>query len=167
MDTLESIVTRRSIRRFKAIDIPEEIILKVIEAGTWAPSGLNNQPWKFVIVRDKNTREALAGLTRYGKIILSSPVCIVVFLDNSLSYDRVKDIQAMGACIQNMLLAIHSMGLGAVWLGEILKNRQKVEELLSVPGSYELMAVVSLGYPDQSPGPGARRPVSETIFKSI
>lgn len=164
MDTLEAIRTRRSIRRFLPEKIPAETIEAILEAGIWAPSGMNNQPWKFVIVQDQKMKSELASLTRYGRIILSAPVLIVVFLDNSLSYDRVKDIQAIGACLQNMLLAIHSMGLGAVWLGEILKNKEKVQALLKVPEACELMAVVALGKPDQSLGTGSRRPLGDVIL---
>jgi nitroreductase len=144
---LEIIRKRRSIRRFTGQDVESTVLNTIIEAGTWAPSGLNNQPWKFITIRSREMREKLAGLTKYGRIIRDAPVCIAVFLDNGLSYDRTKDIQAIGACIQNMLLQIHAMGLGAVWLGEILKNSAGVQELLGAPGNTEFMALIALGYP--------------------
>ncbi|UCF57265.1 MAG: nitroreductase family protein, partial [Deltaproteobacteria bacterium] len=112
---LEEIKSRRSIRKFTADDVDDQTLNQIIEMGTWAPSGLNNQPWKFVIVRNQDLRMELSRQTRYAHIIRGAPVCIAVFLDNAQSYDRVKDIQAMGACIQNMLLTIHHLGLGAVW----------------------------------------------------
>jgi len=62
-------------------------------------------------------------------------------------YNYVKDVQSIGACIQNMLLAIHSMGLGGVWLGEILKNKEIVNKVLEAPDSLELMGVIALGHP--------------------
>ncbi len=161
---LEEIKTRRSIRRFTADEIDDQQINKIIEMGTWAPSGLNNQPWKFMVVRDKHLKEALASQTKYASVIQGAPVCIAVFLDNSQSYDRVKDIQAVGACIQNMLLTIHNLGLGGVWLGEILKNREAVEESLEVPESCELMAVIALGHPAEEKGEGSRRPLDEVIL---
>lgn len=74
-------------------------------------------------------------------------MCIAVFLDNNESYDRTKDLQAIGACMQNMLLAAHSTGLGAVWLGEILNKRKEVEAVLGSPAGCELMAVIALGRP--------------------
>ena len=113
---LETIRTRRSIRRFTDEAVPDSVLDRILEMGTWAPSGLNNQPWRFVVVRDAGTRKELAGLTKYGSILRNAPVCVAVFLDTRESYDRVKDIQAIGACIQNMLLAIHALGLGGVWL---------------------------------------------------
>lgn len=161
---LEGIRSRRSIRQFKPDDVDDRIIRQIIEMGTWAPSGLNNQPWRFVIVRDEDLRNEIAQQTRYGHIIRNAPVCIAVFLDNGASYDRVKDIQAVGACIQNMLLAIHDLGLGGVWLGEILRNRDKVEKILQVPEDCELMAVVAIGHPAEANGEGTRKPIDEVIL---
>jgi nitroreductase len=158
------IKTRRSIRKFTPDDIDDETINRIIEMGTWAPSGLNNQPWQFVVVRDKALKEALSQQTRYSHVIQVAPVCIAVFLDHSQSYHQAKDTMAIGACIQNMLLTIHSMGLGAVWLGEVLKNRKPVERMLEVPGKSELMAIIALGRPDESGGEGTRRSIDEVII---
>lgn len=151
MNLLELIKSRRSIRKFSEKEVAEEHIQMILEAGRWAPSGLNNQPWRFMVARDKKIRMKLSELTSYGEIIKNAPVCILVFLDSDASYDRIKDTLAVGACIQNMLLEAHSLGLGAVWLGEILKNKDKVALLLKAPSSCELMAVVALGHPLECP----------------
>lgn len=84
-----------------------------------------------------------------------------------MSYSREKDILAVGACIQNMLLQIHAIGLGACWLGEILNNADKVEALLGVPEFYELLAVLAIGYPKEGGGEekeGDRKDLRELIF---
>ena len=73
----------------------------------------------------------------------------------------------MGACIQNLLLASHGMGLGAVWLGEILKNAKEVRELCGLPNDMELMAVVALGHPAGKGGKSDRRPVEEVLLKEL
>ena len=161
---LDIIRTRRSMRKFESEEIDGATVEKIIEMGTWAPSGLNNQPWRFVVVKGKEIKDKLAQQTKYSRIIENAPVCIAVFLDNAASYDRVKDIQAIGACLQNMLLAIHAMGLGGVWLGEILKNREEVEKLLGVPESCELMAVIAFGKPAQKAGEGRRKPLDQVIL---
>jgi nitroreductase len=164
MDIFELIKTRRSIRKFTDEPVSDEIIDRIIEAGTWAPSGLNNQPWKFAVVRDKELKTNIATLTRYSRIILSANTLIAVFLDNSLSYDRTKDCQAIGACIQNMLLTIHSTGLGAVWLGEILKNKDRVRQMLGEGFTdLELMAVIALGHHEGKGGKGTRKDFRDTI----
>jgi len=164
---LDSIKNRRSIRRFKAQEVDGKLVKEIIEAGTWAPSGLNNQPWKFVIIRSPAIKDQLAVLTRYGKIIQQAPLCIAVFLDTAATYDRTKDIQAIGACIQNMLLAIHALGLGGVWLGEILKNSEKVRHLLGISSALELMAVIALGYPDEQTVASPRKKLDEVIVKEV
>ena len=127
---LDIIKSRRSVRHFTDWTLADEVIDSILEAGRWAPSGMNNQPWSFAVIKKPETKQALASLTHYGQILLSAPVLIAVFLDNAVTYDRTKDCQAVGACIQNMLLYIHSKGLGAVWLGEILRSKDKVAEVL-------------------------------------
>lgn len=144
---IEAIKTRRSIRQFRKEPVSDDLLNQILESGLWAPSGKNNQPWKFAVIRDSSLKGSLASLTHYSSTIKNAPVCIAVFLDHSRVYDRTKDVQAIGASIQNMLLTTHSMGLGGVWLGEILKNREKVEEILGVGDEFELMAVIALGHP--------------------
>jgi len=163
-DIFRTIKTRRSIRKFSGEHVPEDVVDKIIEAGTWAPSGLNNQPWRFAIIREEGLKERISTLTHYSRIVKEADVLIGVFLDSSKSYDRTKDVQAIGACIQNMLLYIHSLGLGAVWLGEILKNGDRLRDLLSAPPEYELMAVIALGYPATRGGSPGRMGIDEVIF---
>ncbi len=129
--------------------------------------GLNNQPWRFVIVTSAEVRAELAKQTKYHFVIERAPACIAVFVDRSAMYNDVKDHQSMGACIQNMLLAAHALGLGAVWLGEILKNAQAVRKLLDLPETMELMAVVALGHPAPGTHSSKRREVAEVLLKEL
>ena len=161
---IEAIRTRRSVRQFTKEPISDEVMNQILESGLWAPSGKNNQPWKFAVIRDPVLKESLATLTHSRSIIQGAPVCIGVFLDHSRVYDRTKDVQAVGACIQNMLLTIHSQGLGGVWLGEILKNKEKTGELLGAGKDLELMAIVAFGHPAKRPGEGERDPLEKTVF---
>ena len=161
---LESIKLRRSIGKFTSQEIADEQVQQIIEAGMWAPSGLNNQPWRIAIIRNSHTRKSIAPLTRYAPIIEGAPLLLVVFLDAGASYDRTKDIQAIGACIQNMLLTIHDLGLGGVWLGEILKNKEQVAKILDAPDSFELMAVIALGHPAEEGGRAYRKSMEEIVF---
>ncbi len=79
-------------------------------------------------------------------------------------YDPVKDHQAAGACIQNMLLAAHELGLGAVWLGQILKNRDRVNDVLQLSDQYDLMALLALGYPKHKNQQSRRQPLKDFIL---
>ncbi len=163
---LDNIKQRRSVRKFKKAEIDDKTINEIIESGIWAPSGLNNQPWKFSVVRDRKVLQQLSALTRYGAVIDNAPVCIAVFLDHEKIYHREKDIQSVGACIQNMLLAIHIKGLGGVWLGEILKNREKAEQIINVDKNLELMAVIALGVPADTVHGKAERKSLESFMVS-
>jgi len=165
METIEAIRTRRSVREFKDEDVSDSTLEQILEAGRWAPSGLNNQAWRFIVVRNQDTKVAISRLTKYGRIIKNAPVLIAVFLDRDHMYDYIKDVQSIGACIQNMLLAVHSMGLGGVWLGEILKNKETVNRILEAPDSYELMAVIALGRPVEKNRISDRKDLNELAFR--
>lgn len=167
MDLLEGIYTRRSIRQYTDQPVEREQLLEIIKAGTWAPSGLNNQPWRFVIVGEREARLSLAGFTKYRTIIESAPACIAVFIDRGAMYNDTKDHQAMGACIQNMLLAAHALGLGAVWLGEILKNAEQVRVFLGLPPEMELMAVIAIGHPAAGNRTSKRKKVGDVLIKEL
>jgi len=161
---IDAITTRRSVRQFTKEPVSDEAVDQILESGLWAPSGKNNQPWKFAVIRDLTLKEPLAGLTHSRSIIQGAAVCIAVFLDHTRVYDRTKDVQAAGACIQNMLLTIHSLGLGGIWLGEILKNKEKVAKLLGAGEDLELMAVVAIGWPAKRSGAGERDSLEKRVL---
>jgi nitroreductase len=162
---LEAIYRRRSIREFTDEEVSAELLHEIIRAGSWAPSGLNNQPWRFVMVQDQAMRARLAEQTRYRHIVLTAPALLVIYLDREAMYDAVKDHQAAGACVQNMLLAAEALDLGAVWLGQILQNKDRVNEILGLSDRYDLMAVIALGHPRHRNQQSQRRNVDELILK--
>jgi len=166
---LDAIRVRRSVRRVLPDPVSPETVEEVLDAARWAPSGLNNQPWRFLIVRSPEKREALARCTRYGELLRSAPAAVAVFLSRSASYSRDKDLQGVGAALQNLLLAAHACGLGACWLGEILNRRKEAEAALGVPSDLELMAVVTLGWPaDEGPhGDAERRPLADLVVGEV
>jgi nitroreductase len=164
MEVLHAIRTRRSVREFKQKKIERDKIEKILEAGRWAPSAKNRQPWKFIVVEDEKTIKQVASCTIYS-FVGEAPLLIAVFLDRSEMIDRVKDVQAIGACIQNMLLAIHALGLGGVWIGEILKRKEEVNRVLDAPDYLELMAVISAGYPIERKRSSSRKDLKEITYK--
>ena len=164
---LEAIFKRRSIREYGADPVDRQDLLAVVKAGIWAPSGLNNQPWRFVIIQDKETRDQLAALTHYHHIVEAAPALIAVYLARDDMYDEVKDHQAAGACLQNMLLAAEAIGLGAVWLGQILKNKESVNQVLGLDNNYDLMALLAIGHPAHHRQKSTRKPVEHFILKTV
>jgi len=164
---LEAIYRRRSIREFTDREVDPELLHEIIRAGIWAPSGLNNQPWRFVIVRDPDMRAKIAELTHYSHIVLAARALIAVYLDESAVYDTVKDQQSAGACIENMLLAVEALGLGGVWLGQILKNKDAVNTLFGLGNHLDLMAVLAIGHPLHRDQKSKRKEMGEFLLKEF
>jgi nitroreductase len=164
MEVFKAIKTRRSIRRFRREEIPLRMVRRILEAGRWAPSGLNNQPWRFKIVGG-DLKNELAKFTHYSSIVRGADKLILVFLDKESSYHRDKDLLSIGACIQNMLLYIHSQGLGACWLGEILNKKREIHKFLGTFKNLELVGVVALGVPLIRPKRVGRKKLEDLILK--
>lgn len=159
---LEAIRKRRSVRRFKKKSVSKALINTILEAARWAPSGLNNQPWRFMVLRGEN-KDTMSQFTHYGHIIKNADILILVFLDKQASYNDEKDLMAIGAAIENMLLYIHSQNLGAVWLGEILNQRKKINAFLKLKPDLRLEAVIALGYPAGMLKAGRRKPLKKLL----
>jgi nitroreductase len=163
-DIIALIKNRRSIRKYTQEDIIEDHITGILEAGRWAPSGLNNQPWRFAVIKNPLTRKKLAELTAYGMIINSCNLCIAVFYNIPDGYNRDKDLMSIGSCIQNMLLAAESYGIGAVWLGEILNRKNDVNLVLDITSDNVLAAIIALGYAKEKPR-GVRKRLDSFLLK--
>lgn len=165
---LDAIRERRSVRRFTEEPVSREDALEILEAGRWSPSGLNNQPWRFLCLWPEDPRvKALAGCTKYSTIVESCRLLVGVFLDKDAMYSPLKDHQTAGACIQNMLLATHALGLGGVWLGEIINQSEQVLDALSLDaGQYEVMAFLAIGHPEH-PGASSRKPLDMLLLEEF
>ncbi len=165
---LDALRERRSVRKFTEEPVSQEALRAILEAGRWAPSGLNNQPWRFLAIGPDDPRlQKLAGCTKYNKIVLAAKMLIAVFLDKDAMYSPLKDHQTAGACIQNMLLATHALGLGAVWLGEIVNQADQVLDVLDLePAGYEFMALLAVGHPAH-PGASSRKPLEELLIEEL
>lgn len=162
-DWLDLIKARRSVRKFKPVKISLQKINKGLEAARWAPSGLNNQPWKFQVIGGQK-KIRLAELTKYSNLVKEADKLILVFLDLRCSYHYKKDLMAVGAAIENLLLYFHSQGLGACWLGEILKNSNLIVKELKIKPQLELAAVIALGVPEKIPASVSRKPLRQLII---
>ena len=151
-EIVEFIKERKSVRSFIYQKIDKQIILNWLDCGKWAPSGRNSQPWHVCVVIHPTVKRMISELTKYGGIIEEAYVNLIVFLDLERGYDRTKDIQAIGAFMQNILLAIHAQeNIGAVWIGEILNKKKEVNEVFKFPvEKFELMGVIAVGYIDDA-----------------
>ncbi len=168
MNTLDCIKRRRSVRRYIGEEIKRETIEDILEAGRLAPSGKNGQPWRFYVVQnDKTLLRKIAEQTVYFSSVVYADCLILVFMDKVKSYHYLKDAQAIGACVENMLLAAEELGVGACWNGEILRNADQVKEILSLGKRYDLMAMITLGYADRENMKSLRIPLEEVVLDYV
>ncbi len=161
MEVVQAIRQRCSVRKYTQTTPASSDILKVLEAARWAPSGLNNQPWRYKLVTDAGVRNQLARLTTSDAILRSAPCIILICLDLKASYNRDKDLMAIGAFIQNMLLQAYDLGLGTCWLGEIVNRKREVAALMQWPEHLEFVAGVAVGYADEQVGERERKALDE------
>lgn len=149
MDVLKAIKERRTVREFTDEKVSDTDLKKILEAGRWAPSGKNTQPWRFIMVKDKEKRMKLAECVSQSEIVRKAAALVAVMLDNEAGYNRDKDMQAIGACVQNMLLAAWALGLGACWIGGITAQREKAEKILTAKESEEIALLLVIGHPTE------------------
>lgn len=117
MDVLEAIFTRRSIRKFTGEVVSDEDLQTVLRAGCYAPSAVNRQPWHFVVIRNPQALEAITKIQPYSKMMPQAGCCIVVCGDKTRQVLTGLLVEDCSAAMENMLLAAHGLGLGAVWCG--------------------------------------------------
>ncbi len=148
MDTIKTIRERRSIRRYRSDAVDDESLQIILEAGRWAPSASNKQPWHFIVITNTKIREKLADIHPYGRFMRESPVVIVVLGDPKKHprYHLADPHQA----VQNMLLAAHSLGLATCWMGvRDTALESQFREVIDIPDDLRVICSVSLGSGDQ------------------
>jgi nitroreductase len=142
MDVFEAIQERHSIRAYRPTPVPDEKLGKILEAARMAPSAGNIQPWYFVVVKDREKREALAKGGRYARFLAESPVVIVGIGDQKASPNWYEVDVAIA--MQNMILTATGEGLGTCWVASFSEDR--VKSLLRIPDSFRVVALMALGY---------------------
>ena len=147
MDTLQTILTRRSIRKFKNLPISDEALHRIIEAAMYAPSANNRQPWHFVIIDERKELDKIPTFHPYADMVKKAQLVVAICGDTRLEPAEGFLALDCGAAIQNMLLAAHTQGIGSCWLGIYPREEriQGVRELLELPNHILPMALVVLG----------------------
>jgi nitroreductase len=148
VDILNLLKSRRSIRIYQDKPIPQDLLLQVLEAGRWAPTGANLQPWHFIAVTDAETRKRIGEVARFFFIksshVEKAPVVLVLGFDKHKGkYGRYDATLAGG----NMMTMATSLGLGTCWIGAF--DELKVKEILEIPENIEVIGLITLGYPDE------------------
>ncbi len=140
METFACIRTRREIREYLDKPIPDENLLRILEAGRLAPSSKNSQPWHFVVIKNKETLTRIASLTPTGAHIGKASLAIAVLMDGA----KLPEVDGARA-IQSMILEAWDLGIGACWVTNFYDDA--VKDILGTPQKMKLVSVIPFGYP--------------------
>ena len=164
MNTHEVIKKRRSVRAYTSEEVPEEKLQRILEAACMAPSASNRQQYKFVVVREPEKRKQLAEAAAGQSFVGEAPVVLVAV---SLNPERIMSCQVpayavdLAIAVDHITLAAVEEGLGTCWIGAF--SQQEVKEILNIPTSYKVVALLPLGFPADSPGSKVRKSLEELI----
>ncbi len=175
MDILKIIQERRSIRKYKADPVPEEIILEILETARRSPSWANTQAWRFIIVKEEETKKLLsATLTSNNparNALVEAPVIICLaakkgvsgFFKGQAATDKGDWFMFdAGIAMEHIVLGAWNFGLGTCHVG--LFDAKKAEEILEIPDEYAIVEMTPLGYFDVIPAETPRKPLQEIIY---
>ena len=149
-DVFDAVRTLLAVRSYQAKPVPEALVRRIVEAGRLTGSGMNGQPWHFIVVRDAETLRRLGDLASSGRYTAQAPLAIVVATDKS----RFAVSDASRA-IQSMLLTAWAEGVGSNWVG--FGGLDKVKTLLDIPAGLDVLAILPFGYPARAVGKGKKQ----------
>jgi nitroreductase len=162
---LSHLQSRRSIRKYQARPVPDNLLEEVLEAARWAPSASNGQPWRFVVIRDPAMRRKIAPLAGISIIrwahVEGAPV-LLALCGRAGSPLLQTDVALAG---MQLMLQAHALGLGSCWIGAF--DREPTAQLLQLPPEMHLVALLTLGFPAEDPAPTPRKPLSELVHYDI
>ena len=155
---IETIMTRTSIRSFTDQAVADETVETLLRAGMAAPTAVNAQPWHFVVVNERAKLDELAGTNRHGNMLREAPLAIVVCGNMEKAMKGPAQafwVQDCSAATENILLAAHALGLGAVWTGcyPMEERMTQVSQVLGLPETIIPLCVIVMGYPNENPEP--------------
>ena len=169
MSVFGAILKRRTCRKFASQPVELEKIFEIITAGTHAPSSGNLQNWSFVIVTEKPKIRALYHHTLEQEAFMSAPVAVIVCGDNDIAEKyyglrgkRLYTIQNCAACIENMLLAAETLGIGACWIGAF--DEEKIDAMFTIPATVRAQAILLLGYSEDEPEPKEQKRIENLVY---
>jgi nitroreductase len=160
MEVYEAVRTVLAVRSYKEQTVPPDVVRRIVEAGRLTGSAMNNQPWHFIVVEDRETLRQLGALAKSGRYVAQAPLAIVVAIEKSRF--AVSD---GSRAIQSMILTAWSDGVGSNWVGFL--ELDDVKSLLGIPENLDVLAIVPFGYPAQAVGKGQKRrkPLAEVAHR--
>ena len=159
MDAINAIKSRVSIRRYKNIPLPTEILEDIVDCGRLAPCGYNRQSWIFVVITDQDIRDRISQAAEYGRFIKDAGACIAVFCKKG----EETMVEDACAATENMIIAAQAHGLGTCWVNSHCKTHsEEVKGILDCPSDYELIVLLALGYAGEDKST-PKKPLHEVI----
>jgi nitroreductase len=160
---------RRSIRRYRPEPVPDEMVEQLLEAGQWAPSASNRQPWQFVVVRDEAilkqvAQQAAIYFLRWAHVE-EAPLLIVLCGDARNPIYRQFLHEDVGLAGSQIMLQAHALGLGTCWIGGL--DRKAIADILKVPAHMDIVGLLTVGFPDEEPDPPARRSLADIVHYDV
>jgi nitroreductase len=150
MDAFEAVRTLLAVRSYQDKPVPDALVRRIVEAGRLTGSGMNRQPWHFIVVRDRDMLRRLGALASSGSYVAQAPLAVVVATDKT----RFAVSDASRA-IQSMLLAAWADGVGSNWVG--FGGLEAVKALLDIPAALDVLAILPFGYPARAVGRGKKQ----------
>jgi nitroreductase len=161
MDVFEAVKARRSIRRYKDQPVPEEKLLKVLEAARLAPSAGNRQPWQFVVVKDLSRKRMVAQAADEQDFVAEAGAVIVALGDPAVSKQWY--LRDPMTAVEHMALEAVEQGLGTCWIGAF--DEAEVRNILKIPESLSVVCILPVGFPDEAPAARSRKPLAQVFHK--
>lgn len=149
MEVFEAVRTVLAVRRYQDRPVPADIITQIVEAGRLTASGMNAQPWHFIVVEDRETLRQLGGLARSGPYVAQAPLAVVVAIEPT-----PLSVSDASRAIQSMLLVAWAAGVGSNWVG--FSQLEPVRSLLGIPDTLDVLAILPFGYPADTIGQGKK-----------
>lgn len=149
METIKVIHKRRSIRKFNKTEISKQDIETILSAGMTAPSAMNKQSWRFILITDDKIKQKITEISQYTQMVVESPLSILVCADKDVSFGEFWTFEC-SACIQNMLLSACALNIGSVWTGIDEERREKFIKLFNLPSNIVPHSLIVFGYSDIS-----------------
>ena len=160
---------RRSIRRYRPDPVPDEMVEQLLEAGRWAPSASNRQPWAFIVVRDEEVRRQVAQHAAYYFIrwahVEEAPLLIVLCGEARNRIYRQFLHEDIGLAGGQIMLQAKALGLGTCWIGGL--DRKAIAGILKVPDHMEIVGLLTVGFPAEDPPPPPRKPLAEIVHYDV
>ena len=160
MSFIDTVLSRRSIRRYEKQDIPKDVLDKILEAGRQAPSAGNKQPWHFIVLSDYDIKEKLSH-GKWNTFVKDSAITIVGCGYIGDEYGRKWSTVDISIALQNMVIAAWGLGIGSCWIGDF--KEAEVKRLLNIPEDRKVIALVTFGYPAEKIISRQKKPIDEIV----